>query len=71
MTKQKRHKGVKSLCKGGISMISHGIKGCGGRTEGHQVGKGQCRDGRLRGLKDLMGSKDYMSQGSRGSKRER
>lgn len=52
-------------------MISHGIKRCGGRTEGHQVGKGQCRDGRLRGLKDLMGSKDYMSQGSRGSKWER
>lgn len=48
MTKQKKGKGITSLCKGGILMISRGITGCGGRTEGHQMG-GQCRDGMLCG----------------------
>lgn len=35
------------------------------------MGEGQCREGGVRGLKGLMGSKDYMSRGSRGSEWER
>lgn len=44
-------------------MISRGIKGCGGRTEGHQMG-GQCRDGMLSGRTEpeLSGLKNMMGQ---------
>ena len=57
VTKWKRGKKVEVLWKGEM-IISCTTEG--GRTEGHQWVKDKCRDGRIIGLKDLVGSKDYM-----------
>lgn len=64
MTRQKRVERAENLCKGGIVTISHGVKVCGGRAEGQQGLKDSIREGRTSELKDLMGSKDYMSHSS-------
>lgn len=53
MTKQRRVERAGNLCKGGIVIISHGIKVCGGRAEGQQGLMDSVE--RTSGLKDLTG----------------